>query len=170
MMERILVIGCPGAGKTTLARQMSEKLNLPLIHLDSLFWLTGWKERERDEFDRLLGEALEKPKWIIDGNYGRTLPLRLQYCDTVVFLDFPTGVCLWGVIRRVVTNWGRVRPDMGAGCPERLDWEFLRYVRDFNKTNREKLLSKIAAADPSVKVITLKSRREVRKFCNEIIL
>ncbi len=167
-MERILVIGCPGAGKSTLSRKLSEKCKLPLVHLDSLFWLPGWREREKAEFHGLLLDALRKPQWVIDGNYGRTLPLRLQYCDTVIFLDFSRWVCLHGVLQRVLINFGKVRPDMGEGCPERFDLEFLKYVWNFNKTGREKLFARLSAADPSVAIVTLHNRRQVKKFLNTL--
>ena len=163
-MERILIIGCPGAGKSTLARQLAEKLDLPLIHLDSLFWLPGWKERDKGEFDALLAEELGKPQWIIDGNYGRTLATRLEFCDTVIFLDFGRFACLRGVLTRVWTQRGKVRPDMGEGCPERFDWTFFKYVWSFRKTNRDKLYAKLSASPDSVSRIILKTRRQVKRF------
>jgi len=167
-MERILVIGCPGAGKSTLARQLRETLSLPLIHLDSLFWLPGWKQREKEEFDALLLEELKKPKWIIDGNFGRTLPLRLQYCDTVIFLDFGRFACVRGVLKRVLTHYGKTRPDMGEGCPERLDPSFLKFVWSFPGEPRQKLLSRISEAAPGVKTVILKNRRQVKKFLKNL--
>lgn len=166
-MERILIIGCPGSGKSTLARQIAKKLNHPLVHLDSLFWLPAWKERDKEEFDAMVLEELQKPKWIIDGNYGRTLPLRLQYCDTVIFLDFSSFACMRGVLQRVIANRGKVRSDMGAGCPERFDWSFMTYVWQFNRTQRKKLYDKLAAA-PSVKRVILRNRRQVKKFLNTL--
>ena len=120
-MERILIIGICGSGKSTLARQLGEKTGIPVVHLDALGWLPGWQERPKEEFDALLMEALQKPRWIIDGNYGRTIPLRLKYCDAVIWLDFNRFAALWGVVRRVASNRGRTRPDMGADCPERFD-------------------------------------------------
>lgn len=165
-MERILVIGCPGAGKSTLARQLAEKRGLPLVHLDAIFWLPGWKQRDKTEFDALLLAELQKPKWIIDGNFGRTLPLRLQYCDAVIFLDFSTFACVRGVLQRVLSQHGKVRSDMGQGCPERFDWEFLKYVCSFNRTQRKKLLEKLNAADPSCRKIFLQNRRQVKAFLN----
>lgn len=167
-MERILIVGCPGAGKSTLARQMAEKLDLPLIHLDQLFWLPGWVSREKNDFDALLQAELDKPKWIIDGNYGRTLSRRLEYCDTVIFLDFSTAACLRGVLKRVFSSRGKVRPDMGAGCPERLDWKFLNYVRTFRRNHWESLMEKIFVADPSVNRIFLRNRRQVEKFLKQL--
>ena len=163
-MERILIIGCPGAGKSTLARQMAQKLGIPLVHLDAMFWLPGWVERDKGEFDGLLLEELTKPNWIIDGNYSRTLATRLEYCDTVIFLDFSTAACLCGVLKRVLSNRGKVRADMGPGCPERFDFKFLQYVRNFRRTSRDKLMAKLEAASPRVKPIVLRNRRQVTAF------
>ena len=162
-MERILIVGCPGAGKSTLARSMAEKLGLPLVHLDVLFWLPGWQQREREEFDALLLQELNKPKWIIDGNFSRTLSLRLQYCDTVIFLDFHRLSCVRGVLQRVCTQRGKVRSDMGAGCPERFDFAFLRSVWNFKKNNRAKLLRRMEDC-PGATCIILRNRREVKRF------
>ena len=77
MPQRILIIGCPGSGKSTLARRLSAQTGLPIVHLDALYWLPGWVERSREDFDALLQDKLEKPRWIIDGNYTRTLAMRL---------------------------------------------------------------------------------------------
>ncbi len=165
-MERVLVIGCPGAGKTTLSTALSEKLGLPLVNLDRLHWRPGWTEAPQEEFDALLTAELEKPRWIIDGNYSRTLPLRLKYCDRVIFLDFGRLRCTLGVLKRVITNHGRSRPDMGDGCPERFDAEFMRYVWGFNGSQRGRLLAALEGADAEVTV--LKNRREVRRFLENI--
>lgn len=120
-MERILIIGCGGAGKSTLARQLGEKLGIPVVHLDRIWWTGNWENVTREEFDARLAEELEKPRWIIDGNYKRTFPVRLQKCDTVLYLDFNRFVCLWGMFKRVVSGYGKTRPDMGGNCPERFD-------------------------------------------------
>lgn len=162
-MQRILIIGCSGAGKSTLARKLGEKTGLPILHLDALFWKPGWVESERREFDAKVLAELEKPAWIIDGNYARTLPMRLEKCDTVIYLDFPALLCIFGVLKRVITTLGTVRPDMPEGCPERFDWEFLKWVWNFNRNNREKTYAQLEKL-PAEKVIILKNRREVRKF------
>jgi len=167
-MERILIVGCPGSGKSTLARKLAGKLNLPLVHLDSLFWLPGWVERDRDTFDSLVRQELAKPKWIIDGNYSRTMEERLRFCDTVIFLDFSSYACVRGVLQRVLSSRGKVRSDMGAGCPERFDWDFIQYVWQFNRTQRGKLLSRLEAADPSVRKIVLCNRRQVEDFLRSL--
>ncbi|MEE0840408.1 MAG: AAA family ATPase [Acutalibacteraceae bacterium] len=103
-MKRILIIGNSGSGKTTFAKALAEKTQLPLIHLDKLFWCGEWEHLSRDEFDAILQKELEKPEWIIDGNFSRTIPHRLKYCDTVFYFDLPTITCLWGSTVRVVKN------------------------------------------------------------------
>lgn len=166
-MERVMIIGCGGSGKSTLARALGEKTGLPVIHLDKLFWREGWVSISRAEFDALLGQELEKPQWIMDGNFDRTIPWRLKYCDTAIYLDFSRFACMRGVIKRILTTYGKVRPDMGEGCPERLDWDFLKWVWNFNKDKREKMLAALSDAE-SVNTVILKNRRQVRQFLESI--
>ncbi len=167
MYDRILIIGICGSGKSTLARALREKTGLPLVHLDALFWLPGWVERDKAEFDALLLAELEKPRWIIDGNYSRTLPLRLKYCDAVIWLDYNRFTALMGVARRVLTQRGRTRADMGAGCPERFDWAFMKYVWGFNKKNRGKMEQMLAGLN-GVAVHRMKNRWQLRQLLREL--
>ena len=166
-MEKVIIIGCGGAGKSTLARQLGAKLNLPVVHLDKLFWRPGWEHISREEFDRLHREALAQEKWIIDGNYDRTMGERVKYCDTIIYLDFSRAACLMGVAKRVLTSYGRVRPDMAEGCPERFDLEFIKWIWDFNKNNREKTYRLLNETEGKETVV-LKNRRAVRKFLEKI--
>ena len=139
-MRRVLVLGCPGAGKSTLARSLGEALSLPVVHLDKLWWKSGWINRTEGEFDALLDAVLLGEEWVIDGNYLRTLPRRLERCDAVVLLDYPRRVCLFRALRRILTWRGRTRPDMAADCPERLDGEFVRWIWEFHRTQRPQVL------------------------------
>ena len=139
-MRRVLVLGCPGAGKSTLARSLGEALSLPVVHLDKLWWKSGWINRTEGEFDALLDTVLLGEEWVIDGNYLRTLPRRLERCDAVVLLDYPRRVCLLRALRRILTWRGRTRPDMAADCPERLDGEFVRWIWEFHRTQRPQVL------------------------------
>ena len=166
-MERIVIIGCGGAGKSTLARRLGEKLDIPVVHLDQLWWKPGWVESSREEFDAKLAVELAKSQWIMDGNFNRTIPERIARCDTIIYLDFNRVTCLMGVLKRVLTTYGKVRPDMGEGCPERFDWEFLKWVWTFNKNKREKnyrLLNEAKHAE----TIVLKNRRMVKSFLNSL--
>lgn len=117
-MEKILVIGCCGAGKTTFSKALAAKLGLPLVHLDALFWRDNWQSASKEEFDALLHAELVKPRWIIDGNYNRTLLWRMRHADTVIFLDYPRLSSLCGVIGRYFKNRGRARADVGGDCRE----------------------------------------------------
>lgn len=162
-MQKILVIGSPGSGKSTFSKILSEKLNIPLVHLDSLWWKEGWVENTREEFDALLLRELEKENWIIDGNFSRTLDMRLKYADTVIFFDYNRFLCLWRVLKRVVTNRGKVRADMPLGCPERFNWEFMKYVYEFNDKQRADIYKKLST-NPQVRVIIIKKRKDLREF------
>ena len=116
-MKRVLILGSGGAGKSTLARQLGERTGLPVIHLDRMWWRPGWVNCSQEEFDLALERELAGERWIIDGNYNRTLERRLTRADTVVFLDYPARTCLWGALRRVFRYRGKSRPDMPEGCP-----------------------------------------------------
>ena len=166
-MERIIIIGCGGAGKSTLARKLGEVLNLPVVHLDKLFWKPNWVEKSNEEFDALLAQELAKDRWIMDGNFNRTMPERMKRCDTIIYLDFSRFACLMGVLKRVITTYGKVRPDMGEGCPERIDLEFLKWVWNFNKNKRESYYKLLNEAE-NVETIVLKNRRAVNLFLKSL--
>lgn len=138
MNQRILVIGCSGSGKTSLSVRLGQILLLPVIHLDAMYWGPGWTPVPRDVFDNALQRELEKERWLIDGNFDRTLPLRLSHCDTVIYLDFSKLRCIAGAIQRTVAWHGKTRPDMGPACPEQVDWEFLKSIWRFNRNQRKK--------------------------------
>ena len=162
-----MIIGCGGSGKSTLARQLGEKTGLPVVHLDKLFWRPGWVNLTREEFDIVHNAAIEEKKWILDGNFDRTMEPRIRRCDTVVYLDFSRMACLLGVMKRILTTYGKVRPDMGDGCPERFDLEFLQWVWNFNKNKREKnyrLLEQYG--DKSIYI--LKNRKQVKEFLESL--
>lgn len=127
-MKRILVIGCPGAGKSTFARRLREETGLPLYHLDMIWHKPDKTNISREEFDEKLSEILEKDRWIIDGNYDRTLEVRFKHCDTVFLLDLPTEICLQGVENRI----GKKRGDM-PWVEEEFDEEFRKWIIDFPK-------------------------------------
>ena len=166
-MKRILIIGNSGAGKTTLANSLAGILRLPLVHLDKLYWRDGWQHVSREEFDALLSVELQKESWILDGNFDRTLPLRLRYCDTVIYLDYSPVVCLCGAVKRVLKNYGKTRPDMGDNCPEHMDLSFLRYIWGFNKKNRRSYYKMLDEA-PDIDVVILHSRRQCREYLQHL--
>lgn len=151
--RRIAIIGSPGAGKSTLARALAARTGLPLVHLDQLHWRAGWTAPPEPEWQARVRAAAEGERWIIDGNYGTTLAPRLARAELVLWLDPPTALCLWRVATRIAGQWGRVRADMAPGCPERLDWRFLRYVACFRRDSRPALVAEVERAAGRVFVI-----------------
>ena len=166
-MERILIIGCSGSGKSRLARKLGQKLGLPVIHLDQLWWTENWQNVTVEEFDSRLAMALNMDRWIIDGNYSRTMGVRLSQCDTVIYLDFSRWACLLGMCQRLLSSRGKTRPDMSAGCPERFSWEFVKWIWDFNKNNRVRNYTYLSQAKHARSVV-LKNRREVKAFLDTV--
>lgn len=135
-MQKALVIGCPGSGKSTFARRLQALTGLPLIYLDQLNWNADKTWVSPETLDARIEAALAGDQWIIDGNYARTLEVRLQACDTVFFLDYPLELCLKSVAQRI----GTVRPDM-PWVEEELDPEFADFIRAFPQTTRPKILT-----------------------------
>lgn len=165
-IRRIAVIGSSGAGKSTLARLLGQTTGLPVVHLDQEHWLPGWTEPDPDDWARRLKALAERPEWIIDGQYGKLLYARLMRADLAIWLDLPTRTCLWRVVKRIVMARGRVRADMGAGCPERFDAEFLRYVATFRQFQRPAL---VAALEQSrARCVWLKTPRDQARFATRL--
>jgi adenylate kinase family enzyme len=166
-VQRVLVIGVGGSGKSTLARKLAAALQLPLIHLDAQHWKPGWTPTPADEWRRQVQALVAQSHWVMDGNYGGTLDLRLARADTVVFLDLPRYVSLWRVLKRSLRYWGRSRPDMAPGCPERLSWEFVGWVWNYRTRRRPGILRKLAELEET-RVIILTSQREVDHFLEQV--
>jgi adenylate kinase family enzyme len=166
-MNRILVIGSGGAGKSTFARALGELLDLPVIHLDRLYWKAGWEKPSKAEWARIVDRETGKARWIMDGNYGGTLPQRLKRCDAVILLDIPRWTCLWRVAKRLVKYRGRHRPEMAPGCHERFDWEFIRWIWNYPEKSRPAKLALLSATSADQRVVILGSTGEVRRFLDE---
>lgn len=162
-MKKVLVIGCGGAGKSTLSRLLHEKTGIPLVHLDKLYWYGVWQHLDRDAFIKRIQPELERDSFIMDGNFISSLPLRLRYADTVIMLDYSRVVCLFGAIRRICWNYGKTREDMGGECAEKFDMEFLGWIWNFKRKTRPKIMTALEEAN-GVKLVVLKNRAEARRF------
>jgi adenylate kinase family enzyme len=167
-VRRVLVIGPGGSGKSTFARALAARTGLPLTHLDSLFWHPGWVATPDAEWDRTIAELIAREAWIIDGNYGRTLPTRLAACDTVFFFDMPALVCLWRVWRRSRAHRGRNRPDLPEGCPERLTWDFVWWILSYRRRRRPDILKRLAALPPDKRAIVFRSSKQAQRYLDTL--
>ena len=126
-------MGPPGAGKSTLARQLGARFGIPVYHLDQVWWRPGWIEAPPDAFRADVERIAALPAWVIDGNFTATIAPRLRAADTLIYLDCPNWLSVLRVIRRTISGYGRIRPDMPAGCLERFELEFLRFVWAYNR-------------------------------------
>ena len=159
-MKRVLIIGCCGAGKSTLAIGLADKTNLPIIHLDSYYWKPNWIETPKDEWTEIVKRLCSQPEWIMDGNYVNSLPVRLSFADTVIFLDFNTVSCLFGAFRRLIL---RHRPDKIEGCKERIDFEFLKWIIMFKARQTPKITA-LLRSYANGKVYVLRNGRQCKEF------
>ena len=162
-MKKVIIIGCPGAGKSTFARKLRDLTGLPLIYLDRLWHKADRTTVTKEEFDAALAQAMAADKWIIDGNYIRTLEARLQHCDTVFFLDYPTELCLEGVGNRI----GTVREDL-PWVEETFDPEFRQWILDFPRDQLPRIYELLAQYSPDVHVITFHSREETADWLKQM--
>lgn len=132
-MKKVMIIGSGGAGKSTLARKLGDLLSIKVYHLDVLYWKPGWVETDQDEWEQTIADILDEPEWIMDGNYGGTMEMRARAVDTIIFLDYSTPRCLYGIFKRRIMYQGKSRPDMNEACPEKLDWEFIKWVAQYKR-------------------------------------
>ena len=151
-----------------MAKAIAAKTGLPLIHLDQLFWHPGWVPTPDPEWDRVTDELIARDSWVMDGNYGRTLPKRIAAADTVVFLDLPRVVCTWRSLKRRFNHAGRSRPDVAPGCPEQVGWEFVRWVWTYPTRRRPGILQQRDAVRSDKKVVVLRTTAEVHDFVSSL--
>jgi adenylate kinase family enzyme len=160
-MQRILVIGSPGAGKSTLARRLAGRLNLPLIHLDREYFGPGWTTPPRAEWRERVKALAARPAWVMDGNYASTFDIRVPRATAVVWLDLPRWQCALSVLWRVARNYGRPRPDLGTAGPERFDWSFMRWIWSYPEKMRPKTIRMLERLRPDQRVYVLHSRSDI---------
>ena len=161
-MKRIMIIGCPGSGKSTFARALAAKKGLPLHYLDMMYWNPDRTIKPKEEFRAALRETVSLPEWIIDGNYGSTLEIRMEVCDTVIFLDYPVEVCIAGVEERR----GKPRPDM-PWIETEPDLEFIEFIKKYNEESRPKVIELLEKYKEK-NIIIFKSRAEADEYLRRL--
>lgn len=162
-----MIIGCGGSGKSTFARKLGKPTGLPVIHLDKAFWKPNWEEPEKEEWAQKVRQIVAKEKWILDGNYSGTFPIRLARADLVIWLDRPMPLCLFRVIKRSILNQGKTRPDMGEGCRDRLTLEFVHYIFRFPWDGRKRIIRKLANSPFDFTVVQLRTEKQIHNFLND---
>lgn len=168
-MNRIVIIGKCGSGKSTLARKLGEKYNLEVIHLDRLFHGPNWVHKySKEEFFEVVSKIVEKKKWVIDGNYRKSMDIRMQNADTIIFLDLPKITCSFRVIKRLFDQRNRKRMDVPDNCEENLDLGFLRLFYEIFNYHRKEILEKISKYKNVKKIYFLKSQKEIDNFLSNL--
>ena len=157
-----MILGSSGSGKSTLARRLGEIMKVPVIHLDQLFWNPGWVETPSEMMSERAISAASDESWIIDGGFLRTIEYRMERADSIIFIDLNRYICIYSVFKRWIKYYGKTRPDMGEGCPEKIDLPFLKWIWNYPKRNRNDTLEKIYNSGKSV--YYLRSRKEVKAF------
>ena len=168
IMKKIILIGSGGAGKSTLARQLGAALQIEVIHLDALFWNPNWTPVQREKQVEIQKELVNKEEWIIDGNYGGTIDIRLQAADTIIFLDIPRTICVYRAFKRMIQYRNKTRPDMGKDCNERLDINFLKWIWRYPKTKRPDIVKKLEGLSTEKQIIILQTPKQIQQFIENI--
>lgn len=161
-MNKIIVIGCPGSGKSTLSKKLHEITNLPLYHLDMIYWKENKTTIDRQDFIDKLITIMQQDKWIIDGNYASTMELRIKECDTIIFLDYPVDICLNGI----KTRKNQKRSDI-PWISDSDDLEFLEFIKNYNQNNKPQVLELLNKyKDKEIYIFT--NRSDTEKFLNNL--
>lgn len=167
-MNRIAIIGCSGGGKSSLARRLAAKTGLPVVHLDVLFWRPGWTESDDDSFRARLTQSLEGGRWICDGNFSRVGDLHFAGAELIVWVDQARGLCLRRALWRAIRERGGTRADMAPGCEEKIDFQFLRYIWDWNRDTRPRIEAAIAQHAPATPMVRLTTDVEIARWLESV--
>lgn len=165
---KIIIIGANGSGKSTFARELGGILNIPVHHLDYYFWKPGWQETPPEEWNEFISNLVQEDQWIIDGYYGRTLDIRLEAADVIFFMDLSPWVTTYRVIKRRIQYHGKSRPDLNEGCPESIDWPFIKYSWNFRRDKRPAVMDKLKKYSTDKKMIIVKHSKQAESILNEI--
>ena len=163
-MNKIAIIGSGGSGKSTLAKELGQILHLPVYHLDSLYWKPNWVPTPKTEWAQMMEALVAKETWIIDGNYGGTMDIRLNKADTIIYLDYPTYIPLYRVLKRRVQYHGKSRPDMGEGCEEKIDAQFIKWVLHYRRDKRPGILNKLNQLKATKEVLIFDTPNTLKEF------
>ncbi len=171
-MQRVVILGCSGTGKSTLARQIGVKLGLPVVHLDSLFWEPGWVEAQTPVFRERVMAALAADRWVCDGNYiTKTADLKFPRANLILWIDQPVWLRIWRILRRTLGHLGQDRSDLAAGCPDRFDPAFLAFLKwtwEFDQVTRPRIQAALDTRYPDMTVTHLSGDNQISDFLSRL--
>jgi adenylate kinase family enzyme len=165
-MQRVLVIGSPGSGKTTIATRIAAKLNVPVHYLDLHHWLPGWTYRDSASAREIVRGIAETPAWVMDGNFAETFDLRMPRADSLIWLDYPRVTCLRRIFVRTLKGYGKQPGDLPDGCPESFDPQVYRFAWRFPAESRPQIFAAIEKYGAHLKVVRLTNDRDVSAFAH----
>ncbi len=164
-MKKIIVIGCPGAGKTTFSNRLGTVLHISVHHLDRYFWKENWKPTPQEEFKNIVSSLMKDEDWILDGNFKNSIEHRINFADTIILFDFPKRIILWRVLKRFFRYMNTVRPDMGGKNKEAIKWQHIKYILTYP---RKKYLEHIQSITQYKKLYIFHTQKDVQDFFNDI--
>lgn len=167
--KNIMIVGCAGSGKSTLARRLGEILDLRVIHIDKMYWQSGWVMRPPEKRQKLIAEAISEDGWVFDGNNTSTYPMRVARAHSLIWLDLPRRRCFPRVLWRIATAYGRTRSNMADGCPERFDREFLEWVWNFDRDSRSKIERLFAETKQSLHQYRFCNQCQIAEFLGRLV-
>lgn len=169
-MRRVMIIGGPGSGKTTLALRLGKITGLPVYHMDQIHHLPGWVERPRDEKSRMCEDVHARDTWIFEGNHSSAYPGRIARADTCIWLDLPVALRLCRVVWRTLKHYGQDRPSLPENCPERFSWEFIAFIWRTRQSGRIKPAAIKADPPPHLTFVHLRSGRDANRYLQGLTL
>jgi adenylate kinase family enzyme len=167
-MKRVLILGPSGSGKSTLGKRLGRILGIPIIHLDQHYWESNWVETTEDEWRTKVKNLINSESWVMDGNYTSTLKLRVSKADTIIFIDVPRRLSYLRVFARFLRFRGETRPDLAEDCPEKIDWDFIRWIWNYPTTRKPVILRFLERQKPTKNVFILRGQKEIEEFLNSL--
>lgn len=167
-MKRVMIVGQPGAGKSTIARQIGQRTGLPVVHIDKIHWMPGWVERPYEEKTRMCLEVHAQEKWVFEGGHSVTWADRFARCDTLVWIDVGVWQRMYRVLRRCYRDHGKVRVDMQDDCPEQFSWEFYQFIWKTRNSSRARIKRLFEKAPESKTCVHLRNQRDISDFLQSL--
>jgi adenylate kinase family enzyme len=167
-MKRVLVLGPSGSGKSTFAKALANRLGIPWICLDHHYWKPNWVETPAEEWREIVASLISRDEWVMDGNYSKTLEMRIKRADTAIFLDVPRRVSFWRVLKRRIIHRGKVRPELAEGCKEKIDLDFLQWIWGYPTRTRPAVDRILNDYLEKKTVVVLKGARQAGKFLDSM--